>query len=264
MESYCIPSISCFNPRSRMGSDFSGLRDGNTSKLFQSTLPYGERPGSETYIVANSLFQSTLPYGERQSSPGTWNHESLFQSTLPYGERQKASLSWTLIPSFNPRSRMGSDPTAQEDEVKNVCFNPRSRMGSDGCAMNFPKKIMRFQSTLPYGERPNLYQAIEKLKSFNPRSRMGSDGLTVRANNCMTCFNPRSRMGSDDFFPDSCPEVSVSIHAPVWGATFPRLPDVFCQFLFQSTLPYGERQQSRTIFLPFSVIVYAIITILLY
>ena len=34
------------------------------------------------------------------------------------------------------------------------------------------------------------------------------------------CFNPRARMGRDLMRELYMPEVFVSIHAPVWGATF--------------------------------------------
>ena len=54
-------------------------------------------------------------------------------------------------------------------------------------------------------------------------------------------FNPRSRMGSDTMNSDRKNFRNVSIHAPVWGATYTRQhrPRIY---LFQSTLPYGERQ----------------------
>ena len=102
-------SSSCFNPRSRMGSDFDdNLVDDNGK--FQSTLPHGERPhsctshgmpldvsihapawGATHASVAKrspTLFQSTLPHGERllmQVNATSWNK---FQSTLPHGERR--------------------------------------------------------------------------------------------------------------------------------------------------------------------------------
>ena len=158
-------------------------------------------------------------------------------------------------------------------------------MGSDLRIMRKSVRLCQFQSTLPYGERPNSALKLFRYNSFNPRSRMGSDeardapalrigrfnprsrmgsdGDPRRRNSRVCSFNPRSRMGSDDFMRLFCENIIVSIHAPVWGAT-QKLATRGCAMAFQSTLPYGERQQSRTIFLPFSVIVYAIITILLY
>ena len=103
---------------------------------------------------------------------------------------------------------------------------------------------LRFQSTLPHGERPlirRLYGASHS--GFNPRSRMGSDGPTqvdtFRYNEFQSTlphgerrvagavlvhryrsFNPRSRMGSDRRSGGRVPALfPVSIHAPAWGAT---------------------------------------------
>ena len=79
-----------FNPRSRMGSDYSLVFVLSAKLVFQSTLPHGERlsaasgpsfgdisihapawGATETIriIVAAELFQSTLPHGERPSCP---------------------------------------------------------------------------------------------------------------------------------------------------------------------------------------------------
>ena len=104
------------------------------------------------------------------------------------------------------------------------------------------KALIKFQSTLPYGERPRHAGPAETKNCFNPRSRMGSDlfqrtlvysfPVSIHApvwgatNNGMgksyrgVCFNPRSRMGSD---PQDAQMAA-------------------CLGRFQSTLPYGERQ----------------------
>ena len=81
-----------FNPRSHKGSDATNLLTFPAPKLFQSTLPQGERPiastfaagtendfnprshkGSDVKLIAEycvmRLFQSTLPQGERQNFP---------------------------------------------------------------------------------------------------------------------------------------------------------------------------------------------------
>ena len=58
--------------------------------------------------------------------------------------------------------------------------------------------------------------------NFNPRSREGSDTVTILTNRERMDFNPRSREGSDD---------------NITGQDF-------ADFIFQSTLPRGERQIS--------------------
>ena len=123
-------------------------------KLFQSTLPRGERPLLLSVAITVLPFQSTLPRGERPSeSPfiviqvgisihaparGATTQESLrklyhqkFQSTLPRGERQLFSVFYHTICKFQstlPRGERLVDSNAKSN-VGN--FNPRSREGSD-------------------------------------------------------------------------------------------------------------------------------------
>ncbi len=77
----------------------------------------------------------------------------------------------------------------------------------------------RFQSTLPYRERRSGHTIPVQHLGFNPRSRTGSDRTVLANKESVTRFNPRSRTGSD------VPECNAS----------------FDRFLFQSTLPYRER-----------------------
>ena len=55
---------------------------------FQSTLPHGERPPSDTAKPCTSAFQSTLPHGERLRRATPVVVRVGFQSTLPHGERR--------------------------------------------------------------------------------------------------------------------------------------------------------------------------------
>ena len=60
-------------------------------------------------------------------------------------------------------------------------------------------------------------------------------------------FNPRSHKGSDwGRWGDSPPFENISIHAPTRGATDRRY-EGFYAFIFQSTLPQGERQYGGSI-----------------
>ena len=99
-----------------------------------------------------------------------------------------------------------------------------------------------FQSTLPYGERRPPITFLYDYYRFNPRSRMGSDAPLETALLSLVGFNPRSRMGSDGLSDARNPaDRVVSIHAPVWGATRLDLKPAMKEYMFQSTLPYGER-----------------------
>ena len=79
------------------------------------------------------------------------------------------------ITGFNPRSREGSDESARVCYTVETRFNPRSREGSDLLVGKRYRSIGWFQSTLPRGERQNLFFAVKSIDRFNPRSREGSD-----------------------------------------------------------------------------------------
>ena len=127
---------------------------------------------------------------------------------------------------FNPRSREGSDKTVADaskdldisihapvkgatkvldnDERRKYHFNPRSREGSDP-----PTK----GGEIAYDD-------------FNPRSREGSDSRTLIVFASEINFNPRSREGSDCNFVSITSVCTISIHAPVKGATVVLIPSL--------------------------------------
>ena len=54
---------------------------------------------------------------------------------------------------------------------------------------------------------------------FNPRAREGRDPCTRTPSRTSICFNPRAREGRDALHDSALRQPSVSIHAPVKGAT---------------------------------------------
>ena len=97
-----------FNPRSREGSDdhydylfvrlvisihapargaTPGCGSPDIHRIFQSTLPRGERRSSRPERNPEQRFQSTLPRGERLVTDILSVLHLIFQSTLPRGER---------------------------------------------------------------------------------------------------------------------------------------------------------------------------------
>ncbi len=100
-----------------------------------------------------------------------------------------------------------------------------------------------FQSTRPYGARRFKMCLHLPVLSFNPRARMGRDPVGAFNTVFDAGFNPRARMGRDCSFvaeatlsvvfqstrpygarhakmTESLGNHHVSIHAPVWGATY--------------------------------------------
>ncbi len=170
--------FSCFNPRSRAGSDPLLHCVQVSTVLFQSTLPRGERPpasagcrprpgsfnprsraGSDatTVFTSTSSARVSIHAPARGATPFVGIHStapSWFQSTLPRGERPPLRGKFARRSGFNPRSRAGSD---------------------SGVSANSRPPIL-FQSTLPRGERPPRSAGYPRQgPGFNPRSRAGSD-----------------------------------------------------------------------------------------
>ena len=85
----CITSCGVnFNPRSRMGSDVMPGKASSWSRVFQSTLPHGERP------TESAAHAPVVCY---------------FNPRSRMGSDRIVKIGGTLIAYFNPRSRMGSD-----------------------------------------------------------------------------------------------------------------------------------------------------------
>ena len=56
---------------------------------------------------------------------------------------------------------------------------------------------LKFQSTLPRGERRHEVQQQTQVRDFNPRSHEGSDAAVDALDYLKANFNPRSHEGSD-------------------------------------------------------------------
>ncbi len=77
----------------------------------------------------------------------------------------------------------------------------------------------KFQSTPPCGGRRRGMFACYAATGFNPRPRAGGDVVVCRLSPTRGRFNPRPRAGGDMPFWQDLDGNSVSIHAPVRGAT---------------------------------------------
>ena len=127
------------------------------------------------------LFQSTLPHGERQSLAVVAFGVIEFQSTLPHGERPTHRKVIFIPVSFNPRSHTGSDNDPKKTWTKYIVVSIHAPTRGATDKLCYDLLLTLFQSTLPHGERLRLtYQAFP-LACFNPRSHTGSDELPLHA-----------------------------------------------------------------------------------
>ena len=212
------------------------------SDMFQSTRPRGARPRclihaayhlcvsihapawGATIIRINIDFQrQSFNPRARVGRDCSCCHLALssmsFQSTRPRGARPGAQAALRRSSSFNPRARVGRDAQSGAGRRGTTGFNPRARVGRDtGCT-----------------------GTTCLTTCFNPRARVGRDPQIARSARQRSGFNPRARVGRDAATWDEALPVTVSIHAPAWGATAMPLPVLPLAAWFQSTRPRGAR-----------------------
>ena len=100
------------------------------------------------------VFQFTLPHGERRSITPCQPSTVAFQFTLPHGERPSASFATvSLSRCFNSRSRMGSDAQAAASSNEIPTFQFTLPHGERQARWLSEVANALFQFTLPHGER---------------------------------------------------------------------------------------------------------------
>ncbi len=245
----CIPArpYSNFNPRSCEGSDFRPDHDIITFARFQSTHPRGERRSNHQSPCVSSKFQSTLPRGERRATSFIFSAYPAISIHAPARGATRVCIDQHLrgvisihAPArgatirgrpggyphqdFNPRSREGSDCFLLLSGYVSKNFNPRSREGSDSFFHPTRSPVVRFQSTLPRGERLSVLEDIKIAHDISIHApARGATESRVTKNNIIVIsihapargatmtspgsrwpigyFNPRSREGSDGTTP---------------------------------------------------------------
>ena len=122
-----------FNPRTRMGCDFSFSHNLGLPPEFQSTHPHGVRPCWAYPLVYRRRFQSTHPGGVRHlRDPPLANIQAISIHAPGWGATTWSLPLWEKIVDFNPRTRMGCDYTIFDRAFRSSLF----------------------QSTHPHGVRP--------------------------------------------------------------------------------------------------------------
>ena len=175
-----------------------GYRSRLSSSGFQSTHPRGVRRLLDGFGNIIIRFQSTHPRGVRLKEILRLASNELFQSTHPRGVRLLFSRTARLLSTVSIHApAWGATDKFSRTTIHLLRFNPRTRVGCDVSASIF----------LTVG------------RSFNPRTRVGCDTKTF--GKCRTTMfqstHPRGvrhtvlRLKTDT--------VTVSIHAPAWGAT---------------------------------------------
>ena len=187
-----------FNPRSREGSDGIHFASAAASSPFQSTLPRGERPASNSSRFLSSNFNPRSREGSDSAFPQATYVYSSFQSTLPRGERlwlrencdkfgvisihapARGATTSVLFPANKIEISIHAPARGATAFRSSYYFRVRISIHAPARgATHYHGMSMTdyriFQSTLPRGERLNFALPATRLHYFNPRSREGSD-----------------------------------------------------------------------------------------
>ena len=196
-----------------------------SSMRFQPTLPRGERRlimkvrytiynisthaparGATSYHPSRGL---CLLYFNPRSREGSDTNTCVitlilhvFQPTLPRGERLRRTPDTPLSPAISTHApARGATASTLSTLGTLVDFNPRSREGSDLICRNRERERMRFQPTLPRGERLQSVCNALTQAAFQPTLPRGE--RLHRRQNTLT-------------------GQKISTHAPARGATYKR------------------------------------------
>ena len=126
-------------------------------EIFQPTLPRGERLTYDFGDITYNRISTHAPARGATSLKLAASQANQFQPTLPRGERRGSRTYVKPLLNFNPRSREGSDERVEINHLPGMRnFNPRSREGSDKTDSRRVFPTLRFQPTLPRGERHSM------------------------------------------------------------------------------------------------------------
>ena len=198
-KSFSLIALNDFNPRSRVGNDYTESYYGNVVPISIHVPAWGT-----TFILPPSLLG--VYYFNPRSRVGNDANAGIMVSAYQY---------------FNPRSRVGNDDSFSAKSSKKyqfqstfprgerhssfrmiaviiTYFNPRSRVGNDVYCLSLQVISLLFQSTFPRGERP---------KSTSQGSYKIGISIHVPA------------WGTTVFADEKDDRIAISIHVPAWGTT---------------------------------------------
>ena len=148
-----MTSTVCFNPRSRVGSDWPCFSAGGCSPCFNPRSRVGSDIPRPHHQASRQSFNPRSSVGSDDFAGPSGPLDGKFQSTLPRGERpgRRSGFAWCWC--FNPRSRVGSDQKQILNAVNGGGVSIHAPAWGATQAWSRCFSPLRFQSTLPRGER---------------------------------------------------------------------------------------------------------------
>ena len=119
---------------------------------------------------------------------------------------------------FNPRTHVGCDLIIVFLH-KLLKISIHAPMWGATLVLTLLSNPLVFQSTHPCGVRQVNFVSQWQQRHFNPRTHVGCDNGLHRWRFSQSYFNPRTHVGCDHAPLKKDGGISISIHAPMWGAT---------------------------------------------
>ena len=189
-----------FNPRTRVGCDDCSTAALSSSVYFNPRTRVGCDTLAEDGYYTLSDFNPRTRVGCDLQLVRNVEHEPLISIHAPawgattFSWRYSASCMISIhAPAWGATGKYSMQLTLA------FSFQSTHPRGVRRHPVKMPLRASKFQSTHPRGVRPSHGRRITIRCHFNPRTRVGCDGIKINVR---------------------VTEVTISIHAPAWGATF--------------------------------------------
>ena len=190
-----------FNPRTPVGCDKSPVVRRRSTSYFNPRTPVGCDAPTGTACFIDPISIHAPQWGATPAQPST-PPANTFQSTHPSGVRQTILPCRTVASNFNPRTPVGCD-------MKNLNNDPSRNV---------------FQSTHPSGVRPSARRPVVCIhRKFQSTHPSGVRPFITPLRASFWLFQSTHPSGvRQTFEAHGVQGLSISIHAPQWGATGPK------------------------------------------
>ena len=212
---------------------------------FNPHSPCGERQKIPHRPLRLHYFNPHSPCGERPTGWGAYRIRHEFQSTLPCGERRGEHERQAGIFQFQSTLLAGSD-RARTDRWSRQRISIHTPLRGATSGLIRARNADGISIHTPCGERRAVYrQTAPKPTEFQSTLLAGSDSPSQDSISDQREFQSTLLAGSDIAALRNADFQVISIHTPCGERPMPaagRSP----RFLFQSTLPCGERRPARS------------------
>ena len=156
-------SMCGFNPRTRMGCDFTACSIMDSTHSVSIHAPAWGATANNAESLVNKGFQSTHPHGVRLSLPSLSRRNPIVSIHAPaWGATFPQSMNNTVFCGFNPRTRMGCDISTYFFIIVVISVSIHAPAWGATYQGRLVFNRIKFQSTHPHGVRLTMETTMTK------------------------------------------------------------------------------------------------------